>query len=428
MAIWPWSRSRGDFEPTITRAEPTYSLANNDLAVALGWTVPGGQTVNEGTAFTLSAFYRGVSIVAGAVAGLPLRAMVTDSEGRTEPATSWLDNIGGETYTPFELKELVMISCLVKGEIFLQHIYNGAGAITSVNPVFPEQVAVYWDADRPGGKRFEVTIAGVDGREPEVITLDPSTMTQIMGLTLDGLRGISVVAAARQGLSTALEGDRAANRQFSTGASISGLVSPADGEDLTPEETEEISGIVNRRFLGSENSGGIPVINRNLKFTPWTMTAADAQFLESRTFNIDEIGRWLGVPPHLLGLTEKATSWGQGIAEQNRGLARYTLKSWTNRIEDRLTRLLTGANRKAEFDYREFTKPSPEDEINLIIQQVNSGLLTLNEGRARLNLPRLDNPEADKPRFPAGAVPPAETQQGGGNAPVADAGGNGTVG
>jgi hypothetical protein len=57
------------------------------------------------------------------------------------------------------------------------------------------------------------------------------------------------------------------------------------------------------------------------------MNSKDAQFMESRTFSVDEVGRWFGVPPHLLGLTEKSTSWGQGIAEQNRGLARYTLKS-----------------------------------------------------------------------------------------------------
>jgi HK97 family phage portal protein len=137
------------------------------------------------------------------------------------------------------------------------------------------------------------------------------------------------------------------------------------------------------------------------------MTAADAQFLESRTFSVDEVGRWFGVPPHLLGLTEKATSWGQGIAEQNRGLARYTLQPWTSRIEQRLTRLISDPKRRAEFDYSTFVKPSPEDDANLTIAQVNAGILTLNEGRKRQNLPPLPaDTGADLPRVPAGAAPP----------------------
>jgi HK97 family phage portal protein len=147
-------------------------------------------------------------------------------------------------------------------------------------------------------------------------------------------------------------------------------------------------------------------MNKRLKFQAWQLSAADAQFLESRTFQIDEVGRWFGLPPHLLGLTEKSTSWGQGIAEQNRGLARYTLKAWTGRIEGRLTLLLASPARTAEFDYAAFIAPSPEDEIKLLIEQVNSGLLTLNEARKIRNMPALAG--GDIPRFPAGSVPPVD--------------------
>jgi phage portal protein BeeE len=112
------------------------------------------------------------------------------------------------------------------------------------------------------------------------------------------------------------------------------------------------------------------------------------------------------VPPHLLGLTEKSTSWGQGIAEQNRGLARYTLKSLTSRIEQRLSRLVASPRKTAQFDYTEFVAPSPEDNVNLIIAQVNAGLITPNEGRRRLNLVPIDG--GDLLRIPAGAANPAQ--------------------
>jgi hypothetical protein len=205
-------------------------------------------------------------------------------------------------------------------------------------------------------------------------------------------------------LRTGLAGDKAADRMFSHGAMVSGLVTPED-DDLTVDEAKLVKATVRQAMTGEENIGDVAVINRKLKFQPWQMNAADAQFLESRTFQIDEVGRWFGVPPHLLGLTEKSTSWGQGIAEQNRGLARYTLTPWTTRIEQRLSRLVVGT-KKVEFDYAGFIAAAPEDEIRLLIEQVNNGLLTLNEARRIRNMTPLPTETgADLPRVPPGAAP-----------------------
>jgi hypothetical protein len=91
--------------------------------------------------------------------------------------------------------------------------------------------------------------------------------------------------------------------------------------------------------------------------------------------------------------TEKQTSWGTGVQEQNRGLARYTLEPWTTRIQERLSRLLTGG-KKCEFDYSAFVQPDPETEIGLLIDQVDAGLLTINEARKIRNLPPLPGGDA----------------------------------
>ena len=81
------------------------------------------------------------------------------------------------------------------------------------------------------------------------------------------------------------------------------------------------------------------------------MTKRDAQFIESRSFQVEEVSRIYGVPPHLLGQTEKQTSWGTGVAEQNLGLSRYTLMGYTSRIESALVAVLAPAE-FAEFDYK----------------------------------------------------------------------------
>lgn len=388
---WPW-------QETQERAQAA-SIADPALAALFGYGGVGGPVVSENAAMTLSAVFRAVSLVSGAIASLPLRTLQAASDGTRTAAKSVLDNPGGDRYTPFEWKELVAVYLLLHGSAPLLHIYGGGGQLVGLHPIHPRAVTVEADPLLPGGRRLT---ARLDDGTSKVF--DSTTMTYIPGLSLDGVAGVSAISMARMSLGTALAGDRSASRMFTNGALISGLVTPAD-DDLTPEEAKVVKDSVNSVMTGVENAGDIAVINRKLTFQPWSLSAVDAQFLESRTFSIDEVGRWFGVPPHLLGLTEKSTSWGQGIAEQNRGLARYTLTPWTSRIDERLSRLIP-SDRLVEFDYTGFVAAAPEDEIRLLIEQVNSGLLTLNEARAVRNLAAL--PGGDLIRTPPGAVPPVD--------------------
>lgn len=370
--------------------ENLYSVSDPVLATMLGFgTYDGTSVIGEQTALTLSAVYRAVSLVAGAVAGLPLRVMHERDDGSRERVPSFLDYPGGrDGLTRFEWTELVMVHLLLHGNAFLQHIRNGAGAFAGLYPIHPSAVVVEEDNGRPGGRRFDVTTD--DGRK---VSFDARSMTHIAALSFDGLRGVSPLTVARLSLGTGISGDKAANRAFSNGAMVSGLVTPE--EDLTEDEAKAIKAGLDDRITGPDKAGSLAVINRKLKFTQWTLSHQDAQFLESRAFQVEEIARWFGVPPHLLGQTDKQTSWGTGVAEQNRGLARYTLSPWTTRIEQRLTRVLP-AGRFAEFDFAGFLQPAPEVEIPLLLAEVAGGLLTPNEARRMRNLPPV--PGGDKPR------------------------------
>lgn len=398
------------------RSEELISISDPRLAILLGYSGGALPLVSEQTAMTLSAVWRAVWIVSGSVAMLPLRTYLEDEDEQKARQKSFLDYPAGKNgketkMTPFEWKQLVLVHLLLRGNAYLQHLYNGAGSIAGLWPVFPGCVHTEADDDVPGGKRFDVTDAKGQKR-----SFDASNMTHLHGVSIDGLTGLSPVGVARQSLGTALSGDKAAHRMFTNGAMVSGLVTPDDGEDITPAEAQVVKDHINQKVLGTDNAGDIPVMNKRLKFQQWSLSAEDAQFLQSRTFQIDEIGRWFGVPPHLLGLTEKSTSWGQGIAEQNRGLARYNLMTWTTPIEERLS-LLLSENKFAEFDYSMFMRPSPEDEIELLIKQVDAGLLTLNEARKIRNLPPIKDPMADIPRAgfaqQAPAAPGVDSSEGG---------------
>lgn len=369
---------------TAFRAAP-YSVADPRLAEVfnVGYPNYSGVQVGESGALSIAAVYRAVALIAGTIGTLPMRTLRDTGDGMRQRVSSFLDTPGGPDDlrgpTAFEWKELVLAHLLLHGDAFLRHVYGGAGQLIALDPVHPQCVSVEWDSRAVGGKLYRVT--GTDGHTYE---FDATDMTQIMGLSLDGLRGLSVIAVARNGLGTAIAGERAAANMFSNGALMAGLVSAED--EVNPDEAKVIKETIDRKVSGWENAGSIAFINRKLKFTPWTMSAEDAQFLQSRAFQIEEIARWFGVPPHLLMQTEKQTSWGQGVEQQNIGLGRFTLNGWTTRIEQRLSRLLPNP-RFVEFDFAGLERPTPESEIDLLIKQVESGLMTLNEARAVRNLP-----------------------------------------
>lgn len=359
-----------------------------------------GVSVNETSALGSAAVWRGVSVLCSAVANLPLKTYRDLDDGSRQRVGSFLDDPAGDgSMTPYEWVETVMAHLLLHGNAFLIHVYGGGSQLMGLQPVHPSCVGVAFDDDVPGGKAFVVTLA--NGSQIHLTALD---LTHIPALTTDpNGRGLSVLSVLRNSIGTTLAGDRAAARLFQNGMLISGLVTPL--EDMTEEEAKQIKDGLRAKITGIDNAGDIAVINRQLKFEKWSMTSEDAQFLESRSFQIDEVSRVLGVPPHLLMEMTKQSSWGTGLIEQNQAWARYTLSGWTTRIEQRLSRLLPQP-RFCEFDYKGLLRPTPGEEINLLLAEVNGGLISLNEARDVLNLPPVA--EGDTLRLPPGQVPPAE--------------------
>lgn len=367
--------------------------------LGLGTNLAGVQ-VSELSSLGVAAVWRAVSVLSSAIANLPLRTYREDEDGEHIQVTSFLDDPAGfEAMTPYEWVETVMAHLLLHGNAFLLHVYGGAGQLMGLLPVHPCAVGIRLDSDVPGGKVFNLSLPG--GPQLELTAVD---LTHIPGLTTDpNGRGLSPIGVARNSMGTTIAGDRAAARLFGNGMLISGLVTPL--EDLTEEEAKTIKEGLRAKMLGVDNAGDVAVINRQLKFEKWSMTPEDSQFIESRSFQIDEVSRIFGVPPHLLMEMTKQSSWGTGLIEQNQAWARYTLAGWTTRIEQRLSRLLPKP-RFCRFDYKGLLRPTPGEEINLLLAEVNGGLISLNEARKVLKLPPVA--DGDTLRLPPGQVPPAE--------------------
>lgn len=348
-------------------------------------------------ALALSAVYRACSIVAGTIATMPLKTYEKTDEGRIE-VPSWISSKPAGPYdmSAFSWKEQIVLHLMMRGESFLVHVYNGAGAVIGALPVHPQAVSdVEWiGAD----KKFTIQLDTGDTQE-----LTSDDMTHIVGLSLDGLRGASQIELFRNGISTATAMDKAANNQMSRGGGmLSGLVTP--DSDIEEEDAKIIKAGLDKKM--ADSTGGWAVVNRALKFSPLQMTNEDAQFLQGRNFSVEDICRMFGgVPIHLMSVSGAVSNFGTGIAEQNAGLAKFSLMAFTSRIEEPLSDLLP-EGQWAEFSYHGLLQGTPKQEIELLIQQVGAGLLTKDEARAILNLPPL--PEGASTETPPTNTPPIE--------------------
>lgn len=360
-------------------AQKRYSIGDPAFAA---WLEDQGISVFDGTdqrALALSAVYRCVSIIAGTIAGLPLKTYRDGINGVRREISSFLtDNPAGPyDISPFSWKELVIGHIAMRGEAFLIHVLNRGGAIIGLLPVHPNAVTdVRWvGAD----KVFTVQLDNGQSRK-----FDSNELTQVMGLTLDGLRGVSPLHAYRQGIATALAADNLANGSFVNGLGIRGIVTPE--LDVTEEDAAIIKAGLDAK--AADNPGGWAVVNRKLHFSPLAMTNEDAQLIQQRNFQVEDIFRMWGLPISLASMSGAVSNWGTGVQESFLGLQKFTLGAYTSRLEEALSPLLPDPQ-FVEFDYHGLLQGTPTQEIELLIKQVDAGLLSADEARAVLNLPPL---------------------------------------
>lgn len=377
-------------------AEQFASYSVGDPAFAAWWmgTETGSETVSASTVLGLSAALRACMIISGTIASLPLRTYERHGADRVRVDSVFDDPYAGvDGMTSFEWVETVLLHDVLWRNAYLWHdARDRQGDITVYRPLYPEVIT---KVERVAGrKRFSYYEDG------QTKTVGSDWITHIPGPSVDGVQGFSILAACRRIFSGAIAGDKAASTTLSGGIRLAGLLTPADGVDIEQPEGEEILKQLRPSVMGNENAGSIAFINRDLKLQPWTPTNVQSQWHETRTEILGEIGRIFGVPPHLLGDTEKQTSWGTGVAEQNLGLARYTLMPWSSRVEQRLTQRLP-RGQFVEFDYKGLLQGTPKDEIELLIAQKDAGILDIDEVRKVLNLPPLTSAQK------AAMAPPA---------------------
>lgn len=307
-----------------------------------------GPFVDEKKSLTIAAVWRAVNLIAGTIAALPLHAYKSVGDTREQmPAGSKAAMLLSNPHpdmTRFEWLELLLGHVLLWGNAYCLLTYDGNGK-PYLLPLHPSTVK---PSRSKGIKSYEVeTIPGplfdadLRGNNPRARIL------HIPGFGFDGVKGISAIKAARQGLGLALAAEEFGARLFANGALSTGIVTT--DKSIGEPQMKALAAQWEQKRKGLDKAFQTIFLDGGLKYQQLTIPPEDAQFLQSRTFQIDEIGRWYGVPSFMLNSTEKSTSWGTGIEQQQIGFLKFTLSSWLERFEQRFTKLLPPEPAYAKF-------------------------------------------------------------------------------
>jgi HK97 family phage portal protein len=309
---------------------------SDDLEDALrgGSISASGQTVNADSAMRVGAVYASVRIIAGAVATLPLHIKRrVDERTREDASDTALWNVlrrkPNSWQTPSQFRRMMQAQVLLRGNGYARIVRTVSGDVQGLIPLHPDQVEVRQRADL----KLDYIWLRADGQQQTFAQRD---ILHLVGLTLNGITGVTPITYARETIGLSLAQERHGANMFRNGAQVGGLITTE--QVLGDESIENMKAALEAYRSDGEEAGKVMVLDGGLNYSRMALTAEDAQWLESRKFSRADIAMFFGVPPHMIGDTEKSTSWGTGIEQQSLGFIAYTLEDHLTMWEEAINR------------------------------------------------------------------------------------------
>ena len=310
-----------------------------------------GKNVNERSAMQMTAVYACVRILSEAVAGLPLHLYRYNKDGGKEkamdhPLYGLLHDEPNPEMTSFVFRETLMTHLLLWGNAYAQIIRNGKGDILALYPLMPNKMQV--DRNDKGQLFYTYSRSRdeANSKDSSTVVLKPDDVLHIPGLGFDGLVGYSPIAMAKNAIGMAIACEEFGAKFFANGASPSGVLEHPG----ILKDPEKVRTSWNSAYGGSSNAHKVAVLEEGMKYTPISISPNEAQFLETRKFQINEIARIFRVPPHMVGDLEKSSF--SNIEQQSLEFVKYTLDPWVIRWEQSLSRALFSKDEKRSYFFK----------------------------------------------------------------------------
>lgn len=350
-----------------------------------------GVSVTSESAKRSSAVYACVRLLAGSVSLLPLPVYQRSEEGRQRVNHDlwWLLNESPyPTLTACSFWEWMISSALLREDGLAQLVRDKNGVVKNIMPLPRECVTI---------KKIDSSLVYLVNDGISKFGLQQDDVLHFPGFGFNGVHGESVIKyAARQAIGTAIAADEYSGEFFANGATPSVVIEYP--EKVAPSDTQQeyLRTQFTERHTGKGNRHKPILLVNGGKLSTVSLTAEDAQLLETRKFQVIEIARAFGVPPHMIGETSASTSWGSGIEQMSIGYVRYTLGPHLTRIEQELNRKLWPRSQKyfVEFNRDGLLSGDSKTEAEVFGKALGGpgaqGWMTINEVRRIKNLPPLE--------------------------------------
>jgi HK97 family phage portal protein len=349
----------------------------------------------------LSAAWACVNLLAGTIASLPMMVYRPDGSGRVvatnHPLYRVLHDSPNSLQTALDFWEFMQASLELWGNAYARKITGGGEAVGLI-PIMPQLPQVRNLGNGRLGYRWSENGKDFDLTSDDVL--------HIRGFGGNPLGGMSTLAfgARTFGLASAI--DKASRSTFRNGVRPSGVLT--FDKFLTPEQRSVIEEKLVEKFIGAMNAGRPLVLEGGTTWQQLSISPEDAQMLESRGFSVEEICRFFGVPPFMVGHAEKSTSWGTGIKEQTLGFQKFALRRRAKRIEQAIEKQLLTAEDRAngivvEIAMEGLLRGASDERSSFYQSALTNGWMTINEVRQLENLPPVAG--GDVPRMQSQNVP-----------------------
>ena len=374
-----------------SRDKPTNATSGSSYRFFLGGSTS-GKTVTERSAMQMTAVYSCVRILAEAIAGLPLHLYTYKEDGGKEKAIGHplyllLHDEPNPEMSSFVFRETLMTHLLLWGNAYAQIIRNGKGEVVALYPLMPNRMTVDRDSSGQLFYSYQMNNSDAPTMKAGAVILKPSDVLHIPGLGFDGLVGYSPIAMAKNAIGLAIATEEYGAKFFANGATPGGLLEYPG----TVKDPDRVRESWNKGFSGSQNAGKVAILEEGMKYTPISIAPEQAQFLETRKFQINEIARIFRVPPHMVGDLEKSSF--SNIEQQSLEFVKYTLDPWVVRWEQSLSRALFTPEEKKKyffkFNVEGLLRGDYQSRMNGYATARQNGWMSANDIRELENLDRI---------------------------------------
>lgn len=299
-----------------------------------------GNNVTPYNAMQLTAVYACVRIIAETVAGLPLHVYRKTENGKERvydhPLSFLLHDEPNPEMTSFSFRETVMHHILTVGNAYAQIIRNGAGDVVALYPLLPNKMRV--SRSETDGRIYYHYQSDTEGE----VSLSSDEVLHIPGLGFDGIMGYSPIAMCKNAIGLGMASEDFGSKFFEGGATPSGILKHP-GHLKEPEKLRDEW----NRTYGSGGARGVAVLEEGLDYQQISISPNEAQFLETRKFQVTEICRIFRVPPHMVADLDKSSF--SNIEQQSLDFVQNTIAPWLTRLEQSMMRQLLKPGEKGTY-------------------------------------------------------------------------------